>query len=253
MESRAADDGMMPRTAVERFRDGRGEVGIVFDAAHLRQADWALFDPAAYPAAEPVDGAGGRGGAWYVEGEAGPAVLKRYRRGGWMAALSEDAYLWLGEESARSWKEFALLRDMHGDGLPVPVPLAAAWRRSGWRYRACLLTQRIPAVESLVAAVRRRGIDAPWAAIGATLARFHHRGLHHADLNAHNVLLGRDDSVHVIDCDKGRIEQAPGDWCARVLERLERSLRKRLGDIDASVIAAGMARLREAHARELHA
>jgi 3-deoxy-D-manno-octulosonic acid kinase len=243
----------LPRTAVERSRDGRGEVGIVFDAARLRQADWSVFDPAGYRTAEAVDGEGGRGSAWFVEGGFGPAVLKRYRRGGWMAAFTEDAYLWLGEDAARSWKEFALLRDMHGDGLPVPVPLAAGWRRSGWTYRACLLTERLAGVESLVAAVRRRGLDAPWAAVGATLARFHHRGLRHADLNAHNLLITRDDVVHVIDWDKARRELAPGAWCAKVIDRLERSLRKRLPDVGASVIDGGMARLREAHAKELHA
>jgi 3-deoxy-D-manno-octulosonic acid kinase len=200
-----------------------------------------------------VDGEGGRGSAWFVEGDFGLAVLKRYRRGGWMAAISEDAYLWLGEERVRSWREFALLRDMHGDGLPVPVPLAAGWRRSGWTYRACLLTQRLAGVESLVAAVRRRGVDAPWAAVGATLARFHHRGLRHADLNAHNVLVGRDDAVSVIDWDKARRELAPGAWCGKVLARLERSLRKRLPDVGPSVIDVGMQRLRESHAKELHA
>lgn len=253
MESRAAEDGLLPRTAIERFRDGRGEVGIVFDAAHLRQADWGLFDPAAYARAEPVHGTGGRGAAWFVEAAFGPAVLKRYHRGGHAARLSDDAYLWTGEERTRGWHEFALLRDMREDGLPVPEPFAAAWRRTGWTYRAWLLTRRIPGVESLVAAVRRRGADAPWAPVGATLARFHHRGLHHADLNAHNVLLAEDDIVHVIDWDKGRVEPAPGAWCARVLDRLERSLRKRLADVAPPVIGEGMARLREAHARELPA
>ena len=52
--------------------------------------------PQAYAGATPVDGAGGRGSAWFVDGEAGPAVLKRYRRGGWIAGLSEGAYLWTG-------------------------------------------------------------------------------------------------------------------------------------------------------------
>jgi 3-deoxy-D-manno-octulosonic acid kinase len=135
----------------------------------------------------------------------------------------------------------------------VPAPIAAGWRRSGLVYRAALLTQRLRDVESLVDSVRRRGAEAPWAAVGTTLARFHRLGLHHADLNAHNVLLGIDDRVHVIDWDKGRRESGPASWCEAVLARLERSLRKRLPDLDATVLAAGMARLRDAHDRGLGA
>jgi 3-deoxy-D-manno-octulosonic acid kinase len=247
MQTRAAELESLPRTAMERFRDARGEGGIVFDPARLRQANWDTFDPAGYPGAQPVDGAGGRGSAWFVEGEFGQAVIKRYLRGGWMAALNEDAYLWLGEDAVRSRREFALLREMRGAGLPVPAPLAAGWRRAGLTYRAWLMTQRIADVESLVASVRRRGADAPWRAVGEVLARFHRRGMHHADLNAHNVLLARDGAVHVIDWDKGVVEAGPASWCEAVLARLERSLRKRLPDIDPAVLADGMARLREAH------
>ena len=227
----------------------RGEAGIVFDPARARQADWRLFEPQAYPGAVPVDGAGGRGSAWFVEGDAGPAVLKRYRRGGLVAALSEDAYLWTGEASVRSLREFALLELMHGAGLPVPAPIAAGWRRSGLVYRAALLTQRLGHVEPMVDAVRRRGAEAPWAGIGTTLARFHRAGFHHADLNAHNILLMPDDTVHLIDWDKGVAEAGVSSWCEAVLARLERSLRK-LG-IDDAVLAAGMARLRDAHDRGL--
>src|SRR5687768_13595141 len=105
MQTRAAELESLPRTALERFRDARGEGGILFDRTRLRQADWSTFDPARYAGAEPVDGAGGRGSAWFVEAESGPAVIKRYLRGGWMASLSEDAYLWLGEDAVRSRRE----------------------------------------------------------------------------------------------------------------------------------------------------
>jgi 3-deoxy-D-manno-octulosonic acid kinase len=251
MESRAADILSLPRAAVGRSRDGHGEVGIVFDPTRLRQADWDSFDPTRYPGATSVDGEGGRGGAWFVDGEAGPAVIKRYRRGGAMARLSADAYLWLGERQVRSVREYALLRTMRELGLPVPLPLAAGWLRQGLHYRCCLMTQRLPGVESFVTVVAMRGAGAPWAAVGATLARFHARGLRHADLNAHNLLLDRDDAVHVIDWDKGRVELAGGRWPERVLDRLERSLRKQLPMLGADVLADGMARLRAAHAQGL--
>jgi 3-deoxy-D-manno-octulosonic acid kinase len=253
MESRAADIGHPPRAAVGRSRDGHGEVGIVFDPAHLRQADWDTFDPTRYPGATSVDGEGGRGAAWFVDGEAGPAVVKRYRRGGAMARISADAYLWLGERQVRSVREYALLRTMRELDLPVPLPLAAGWLRQGLHYRCCLMTQRLPGVESFVAVVAMRGAGAPWARVGATLARFHARGLRHADLNAHNLLLGADDAVHVIDWDKGRVELVGGRWPERVLDRLERSLRKQLPQLHADVLADGMDRLRAAHAKGLAA
>jgi 3-deoxy-D-manno-octulosonic acid kinase len=253
METRAADIGSLQETAGGGFRDARGEGGIVFDPARLRQADWRVFEPAQYAQAEPVGGAGGRGSAWFVVGEAGPAVLKHYRRGGWMARVSRDAYLWRGREHVRSLREFALLRTMHDAGLPVPAPLAAGWRRAGLAYRASLLTQRLAGVDSFVASVRQRGAAAPWDAVGAVVARFHARGLRHADLNAHNVLLDATDAVFVIDWDKATREAGAGAWCDGVLARLERSLRKQLPEVDAAVLADGMRRLRAAHAAALRA
>jgi 3-deoxy-D-manno-octulosonic acid kinase len=251
METRAADISTGQRSADGRYRDARGVVGIVFDGSRLRQADWGTFDHTRYPDAQPVDGEGGRGSAWFVVGEAGPAVIKHYRRGGAMALLSADAYAWLGERQVRSVREYALLRTMRELGLPVPVPLAAGWQREGLAYRAALMTQRLLDVESFAACVARRGAGAPWTTVGATLARFHARGLRHADLNAHNLLVGPDDAVHVIDWDKARVELAGGGWPDRVLDRLERSLRKQLPQLDQAVLEDGMERLRETHARGL--
>jgi 3-deoxy-D-manno-octulosonic acid kinase len=141
---------------------------------------------------------------------------------------------------------------MHGAGLPVPVPLAAGYSRSGTRYRADLLMQRLIGVESFLDLVRSRLAAAPWRPVGATIARFHARGFHHADLNAHNVLIdAQKNAVFVIDWDKGSIESAPGKWCDRVLERLQRSLRKWLPEVSDGIIAEGMRELRAAHAEGL--
>ncbi|MGH8029257.1 MAG: 3-deoxy-D-manno-octulosonic acid kinase [Arenimonas sp.] len=252
MESRAADIVDLQRSE-GRYRDARGLAGIVFDRARLRQADASIFDQACYPGATQVDGEGGRGAAWFVDTEAGPAVIKHYRRGGAMRHVSTGGYVWLGERQVRSVREYALLRTMGDLGLPVPVPLAAGWERDGLVYRASLMTLRINGVESFAAVVSARGADAPWDVVGGTLARFHKPGYRHADLNAHNVLVGPGDAIHVIDWDKGRIELAGGRWPDRVLDRLERSLRKQLPDLDDDVLRAGMARLRIAHAKGLGA
>jgi 3-deoxy-D-manno-octulosonic acid kinase len=247
METQAADiERLQP------FRDAHGRGEIVFDPTLLRQAETSLFVPAHYGAnAQPVGDQGGRGAAWFVRGEFGEGVLRHYRRGGWMARLSEDTYLWRGRAQVRSLREFALLRNMRAAGLPVPTPLAAAYSRSGISYRADLLMQRIPEVESFLDLVRSRQALAPWREVGATIARFHRHGLHHADLNAHNLLVDSNNKVFLIDWDKGRAESAPGPWCDRVLERLQRSLRKWLPDVSGDTIAAGMRDLRAAHEKGL--
>jgi 3-deoxy-D-manno-octulosonic acid kinase len=72
-----------------------------------------------------------------------------------------------------------------------------------------------------------------WRSVGRTIARFHAHGVHHADLNANNILLGADGpaneqtnrQIFVLDFDRGRIE-ARGAWEGRVLARLRRSLEK---------------------------
>ncbi|MEO8161794.1 MAG: lipopolysaccharide kinase InaA family protein, partial [Arenimonas sp.] len=93
--------------------------------------------------------------------------------------------------------------------------------------------------------------DAPWSAIGAAIAACHGGGAHHVDLNANNILLDRGGRPWLIDWDRGRMEAGPGDWTARVLDRLERSLLKECAAAPAERLREGMAQLRAAHAREL--
>jgi 3-deoxy-D-manno-octulosonic acid kinase len=86
--------------------------------------------------------------------------------------------------------------------------------------------------------------------VGRCVGRLHARGVHHADLNAHNVLLGPDGTVYVLDFDRGRIRPR-GAWEQSVLERLRRSLRKVTAGLppdrfDASAWAALLAGLGDA-------
>ncbi len=236
------------------FRDKRGHGVIVFDPMRLGQVTPALFDPDSYGVdAQPVHGRGGRGAAWFVRGGFGEGVLRHYRRGGWMARFSESAYLWLGERQVRSLSEFALLQQMHRAGLPVPAPLAAVYVRRGWDYRAAIVVERIVGARTFAELVDADGAKAPWAAVGAAIATCHRFRAHHADLNAHNILIGRDQSAYLIDWDKGRIEPAIGAWCERVLDRLERSLRKSCKVSTANDITDGMKILCAAHRTELQA
>jgi 3-deoxy-D-manno-octulosonic acid kinase len=225
-----------------------GEATIVFDPARVPQADSSLFDPGSYGArAQPVAGRGGRGAAWFVEGAFGAAVLRHYRRGGWMARLGRERFLWRGAQSARSLREYALLARLHALGLPVPAPIAAQARRAGLTYDAALLVARIVGVDSFAARVNAQGAAAPWESAGAAIAACQREGARHADLNANNLLVDGAARTWLIDWDKGALEPGPGAWCARVLARLARSLRKECAGLDAALIEAGMARLRAAH------
>jgi 3-deoxy-D-manno-octulosonic acid kinase len=234
-----------------------GEATIVFDRARVPQAEVALlpmlFDPAHYGARAERVGRGGRGAAWFVDGAFGAAVLRHYLRGGWMARLSRDRFAWRGASGARSLREFDLLARLRARGLPVPAPIAAIATRRGRTYSAAILVARIPGVDSLAARVAALGADAPWERTGAAIAAFHRAGARHADLNANNVLVDAAQATWLIDWDKGVLEAGPGGWCARVLARLARSLRKECRALPREVVDAGMARLRAAHDAALDA
>lgn len=81
------------------------------------------FDPAYPPSQAQVVASGGRAAAWFVQLPSLEAVLRHFKRGGLMARLVRERYLWLGLERTRSFAEFDLLRVMWQAGLPVPRPL----------------------------------------------------------------------------------------------------------------------------------
>lgn len=166
----------------------------------------------------------GRGSAWFVA--AGRWALRHYRRGGLMARVSPDRYLWAGELKVRAFAEWRLLRELTRRGLPVPVPVAARYRRTGLAYRCDLITRRVAGARPLSAALAAGPLaDGTWRQVGSTVRRLHDAGADHADLNAHNILLDERGAVTVIDFDRGRL-RAPGGWARHNLDRLHRSLAK---------------------------
>lgn len=236
------------------FRDAKGQGTIVFDPTRLQQADETLFDPASYGAdAQEVRGQGGRGAAWYVRGKFGEGVLRHYRRGGLMARLGRRSYLWRGESAVRSFREFRLLQHLHREGLPVPAPIAAMYRRQGLGYAAAIVVERISGARSFLSAITSEPGGAAWVHAGTAIGQCHRRLAHHPDLNANNVLVSPDHRVWLIDWDKGRIDASGGAWREQVLQRLERSLLKECGASATIDVKSGMSRLRDAHDRELAA
>jgi 3-deoxy-D-manno-octulosonic acid kinase len=209
----------------------------------------SIFDPEFWRSrGELIAAAAGRGSAWFIASggdhqsgghpsgghSAGERqwVLRHYRRGGFIARLSRDRYVWAGEDRVRAFAEWRLLDIMRQRGLPVPKPVAARYQRKGPCYRCDLITERIVDAEPLSSALESGTLaESAWRAVGAAVARLHHAGVDHADLNAHNVLLDAGGAVSVIDFDRGRLRAqsgggARGIWTARNLERLRRSLAK---------------------------
>ncbi len=187
-----------------------------------------LFDPEHWRAAGrllPTDR--GRGSAWFIAVNGDQWVLRHFRRGGLVAPhLLGDRYVWHGESQVRAFAEWRLLAQLRLLGLPVPEPLGARYRRSALTYRCDLIMRRIADARPLSSVLRERALaPAGWRDLGRTLRQLHAAGCDHADLNAHNVLVGPADAVSIIDFDRGRL-RGPGAWSAANLERLRRSLRK---------------------------
>ena len=187
--------------------------------------DW--FDPAWWAGKGTLAAAGGgRGGVAFLDTPVRPCVLRHYRRGGLVAPLLGDRYLWSGRIRSRGFAEFSLLAELHQRGLPVPAPITARYVRRGLYYTADLITRTIENARTLAEIVAARRFDSALAAqVGALVARFHAAGVDHADLNAHNILVA-DAKLWLIDFDRGEIRATGTAWKLANLARLKRSLLK---------------------------
>ncbi len=208
---------------VQELRMATATGAILFDAARIPQGDASLLDANRWPALSKH----GRGAVRDVEGSFGRGVLRTYRRGGLMARVNRQHYGWVGEDKTRPFCEFRLLASMRAQGLPVPAPVAAGYWRSGPLYRAAILTAEISDAQTLAESITSLMPNADaWSELGATLASFHALGICHADLNAHNVLLDRDQRWWLIDFDRGTRRSLDINWQQSRLARLQRSLLK---------------------------
>lgn len=188
------------------------------------------FSPAIWHAHGLVTGeAPGRGSSLFVA----PCpdsntewALRPYRRGGLIARLSEDRYLWAGAERTRAFREMRLTAELFSRGLPVPRPVAACVTRHGLTYEAALITRRIAGARALATLLKNDDATHELLEqVGQMIRRFHDAGLDHVDLNARNILVDADKAPWLIDLDRCQL-RAPGKWRRANLARLNRSLEK---------------------------
>ncbi len=200
---------------------------FLYDPKILENVTNDLFDFAAWHRSGKVRGeAHGRGSALFVANGAHEFVLRHYRRGGFISKFVTDHYVWQGLPRTRAWAEWHLLQQMFEKDLPVPKPVAARVVKHGWTYTADLLTHTLPHCRSLADHFQKE----TWTnemlyQIGQTIYRFHHAGIYHADLNAHNILVNQSGRIYLLDFDRGCRKQG-NVWKKANLSRLHRSLCK---------------------------
>ena len=203
----------------------RHQGGCVLMAWDARVSpEW--FDPGNVALQAAPVASGGRGSAWYVSLMGGVSgVLRHFRRGGLIARLVRDLYVWTGVTGARSLREFQILASLHDRGLRVPRPLAAMACRShfgGVFYRAAIITQRIDGARPL------GEVQDPqvWFRAGQAIGEMHRLGVWHADLNVYNLQVDRAGDVWIIDFDRAREQVRDMARLRDNLSRLERSVLK---------------------------
>lgn len=180
----------------------------------------------------------GRGNTVFFTYHDHALVLRHYRRGGLAQRLTRRHYLYTGIERTRAMREFAVLVKLDQQQLPVSRPYACRIVHQGLFYRASLITHRLPGCTLAEAlAVKADSVLEPatWSRIGEVVGRMHAAGVHHADLNAHNIMIDEQGAVYLIDFDRAQPRQLPagrvdGSWCLSNIERLRRSLVKVTND-----------------------
>lgn len=202
--------------------------GFPYIAANM-QLDW--YDSSHWLKKDQIIGEStGRHITWFIKSpfdtNGKTWVLRHYYRGGMISKMTPDRFIFTGLNRTRGFREVKLLLHMVEIGLPVPKAVGARINRKGLLYTADLLMEKIEA-KDLVAVLSKSSLGGEqWRAVGKTIATFHAKGIYHADLNAHNVLLDDNDKVWLIDFDRCEKRTLHTSWQQQNMERLKRSFMK---------------------------
>jgi len=171
----------------------------------------------------------GRAKVWFFNiTESDQAVLRHYHRGGMIAKISDDQFLWKGINATRAVKEYRLCEMMFAQGLPVPEPLGARVQKRGIFYTCDLITRLHPHSKTLAQVISDTRLKEDlWYQTGKTIRQIHQHNVWHSDLNANNILIDNEGQAMLIDFDRCRLRSGER-WKQQNLERLRRSLEKLL-------------------------
>ena len=207
---------------------------IRYDSDIFNNIEYVSFNSQVWARRSAIVGfAEGRATTFFIQHQGRDFVLRHYQRGGLVAKISSEHYLWLGLKFSRPWREWVLLEKMQEKGLPVPIPAAIQVERKGIFYRADIMMHRIPHSRTLMKILMTEELsEGYWITIGSVIRRFHEEGVYHSDLNANNIMLDDGGRGYLIDFDKCGFRKPRLKWQKENLLRLKRSLNKILKNED---------------------
>jgi len=218
---------------IKTFQQGKDY--CLYDSNEIKSFLPEMLDASYWQKENAVTGsAQGRGTTWFVKhcdkGNTSEKhwVLRHYYRGGLIGKIINDHYWFTSQNDTRAAREFALLDYMQNLELPAPKPIAYRVSRHGLIYAADLLSSRIEHAQDLVALLSKQPLsNGLWKKIGVTIKRFHDNNIYHHDLNAHNILIDKEDNVFLIDFDRGEVRKNnQKSWQQANIARLQRSFLK---------------------------
>lgn len=213
------------------IRNGHGRMLLVRGDMEADLAVERLTREESPDTAGRLEGRGALGVLRLADG--GEALVRRYRHGGALRALTGDCFFtW----PPRPFRELALTHEARRRGVPAAEPLAALVETfAGPFYRGWLVTRRLADARDFWAVAQTENFaaeKASWLRAAARAVRAMHRcGIDHRDLNLKNILLRREADgalAYIIDFDKSRLFSGPvpPERTERNLARLQRSILK---------------------------
>lgn len=174
----------------------------------------------------------GRGTVYFFKLNGTDLVLRHYKRGGLVAKLNDDNFLYTGIEKSRCQKELSVLEVLRKANINVPEPIAGRIVKKGLVYTADIITKVIAHATELHQELQERSVHIEvWRNIGAEIRKMHNAQICHNDINVKNILLvnnNGESKVHLLDFDKCDVRKG-SHWKAPNIERLKRSLNKQVG------------------------
>ena len=169
-------------------------------------------------------------------------IKKHYFRKGLMKFLG-DNYLFAKLQNTRSFQEYSILKYLVKKNFNTCKPIIGWVSSNMISYKANLVVEKIEETKTLSATLISiyRGerdsskISSGYYLLGKEVAKMHHHGVFHGDLNANNILVTREifhstdkssKGIYIIDFDKSKIQKISKKDISSNINRLKRSLNK---------------------------